>query len=268
MCLRSSTRLSQPWPSSRGRLSARRFALSWILCSSHPLLLVRALPLLQPQFMVDPPPWPPPLLLPPLSLLLALSPWPVTPLPPLRPCPCLVPRAWPPWLLPHLMSWIRLPLWPSACPVWPLPPTSFCGRCPNALLLPSPPSSALRLVPVVPRGSPLPLPPLPVPCVPVMRLAGLLAGSTSSGTLPPCRCSPTPFLLPLPLSSFRQHSPLCLRSRSQPVLIALGIPQTCPITTSTFAGFTSQHLPPTLALSHLVLFAPLCSLALCPHIPT
>ena len=201
MCLRSSTRLSQPWPSSRGRLSARRFALGWILHSSRPLLLVGVLLLLQPQFVVNPPPWSPPLLLPPLSLPLAPLPWPVTPLPPLRPRPCLVPRVWAPQLLPHLVSWMRSPSWPFTRPVLPLPPIFSHRHRPNALLPPFPPHSALHLVPVVLQGSPFPLPPLPIPYAPVIHLAGLLASSTSPRTPLLFGCTPTPFLLPLPPSS-------------------------------------------------------------------
>ena len=164
------------------------------------------------------------------------------------------------------MPWIRLPSWPTVKPVWPLPPTSFCGCHPNALLLPSPPLSALHLVPVVLQGSPLPLPPLPIPCVPVMHLAVLLASSTSPGTPPPFGLSPTPFLPLLPPSSSQPCSPPCLRSGSRPAPIAPGIPWTRLIAAFTFPESTSWLLPPTLILSHLV--PPSClPLHLVPFVP-
>ena len=237
MCWRSSTRLSLPWPSSRGRLLARRSAPGWIPRSSHPLLLVGVLPLLQ--FAVEPPLRPLPLLRSPLSLPSAPLPWPVTPLPPLHPCPRLVPRVQHPWLLPRLMP--RMP------PALLLNPPLFRGHRPNALLPPSPPLSALCPVPMVCRGSRL-----PVPCVPVTRRAGPLAGSTSLGTPPLSGSSPTLFPpLPPPLSTppcFHSH----LRNGSRPVRTARGTPWTHLIVDSTSAASISRRSPLTPALSHLV----------------
>ena len=225
MCWRSSTRLSLPWPSSRGRLLARRSAPGWIPRSSHPLLLVGVLPLLR--FTVDPPLRPPPLLPSPLSTPLALLPWPVTPLPPLRPHPRLVPRVQLPWLLLRLAAWLLRPSWlvsalllaPGPLPLGPLPLPLSRGHRPNALLPPFPPLSALGLVPVVFRGSRL-----PIPCVPVARQAGPLAGSTSLGTPPLSGSFPMPFPPHLPPSSIRPPSRSRLRSGSRPATTARGIP--------------------------------------------
>ena len=246
MCSRSSTCLPLPWLSSRGRLSARRSALGWILHSSHPLLLVGVLLSLH-WFTVDPP-----LLLSPLSSPSAPLPWLVTPLPPLCPRPCLVPRVQLPWLLPCLMCWMRLPSWPITKPVWPLPPTFFCRRCPNALPLPFPPLSTLHLMPMVLWGSRLPPPLPPIPCVPITHLAGLLAGSTLPGTPPPFGHTPTPSPPLLPPLSSRPHFRLRLRSGSWPALTARRIPRMHLIAASTYATFTFQCSPLTPALSHLV----------------
>ena len=224
MCWRSSTHLSLPWPSSRGRLLVRRSAPGWILRSSHPLLLVGVLLLLR--FAVEPPLWPPPLLLSPLSALSTLLPWPVTPLPPLHPRPRLVPRVQHPWPLPCLMLWLSRPSWPVAAlllppgppPPGPLNPPLSRGRRPNALPPPFLPLCALGLVPVAFRGSRL-----PVPCVPVAQRAGPLAGSTSLGTSPLSGSFPMPFPPRLPPLSFRPPSCPRLRSRSRPATTVRGI---------------------------------------------
>ena len=209
-CSRSSTRLTLPWPSSRGRLSARRSAPGWIPRSSHPLLLVGVLPL--PWFAVEPPLWSLPLLLSPPSLPLALSPWPVIPLPPLRPRPRLVPRARHPRLLPHLVCRMQPPSRPSAVAESPPPlllPPLTRGRRPNAPHLPFPPLGALHLVPAVLRGLRL-TPPLPPPRVPAASMAGPRARSTSLGTPLPSRLSPTPLPpLPLPSTGRRRSTPGC-----------------------------------------------------------
>ena len=109
----------------------------------------------------------PPLLLPPLSSLSAPSPWLVTPLPPLHPCPRLMPRVQHPRLLPCLMCRMRPPSWPAAWPVSPPLPPFLHRRHPNALHLPFPTPCALCLVPMVLWESHLPPPLLPVPHVPV-----------------------------------------------------------------------------------------------------
>ena len=207
-CSRSSTCLTLPWPSSRGRHSARRSALGWIPRSSHPLLLVGVLPL--PRFAVDPPLRSLPLPLPPLSLPSALSPWPVIPLPPLRPHPRLVPRAQHLWLLPRLVCRMRPPSRPSAVAESPSPlllPPLPRGHHPNAPLPPFPPLSALRLVPAALRGLRL-TPPLPPPRVPAAPTAGPRARSTSLGIPLPSGPSPTPLPpLPLPSTGRRRSTP-------------------------------------------------------------
>ena len=171
-----------------------------------------------------------------------------------------------------------MPSRPSVRLVSPLLPTFFCGCCPNTLPPSFPPLSALRLVPVVLWGSCLPLPPLPIPCVPVAQQAGPLAGSTSPGTPPLFRHSPMPFCQHLPPSSSRLHFTPGLRRRSQPILTVSGIPRTPQIAAFTYARFISWHSPLPLTLSHLVplsclpphlvLFTTICSLALCPHFAT
>ena len=206
---RSSTRLTLPWPSSRGRPSAKRSAPGWIPRSSHPLLLVGVLPL--PRFAVETPLWPLPLLSSPLSSPLAPSPWPVIPLPPLRPRPRLVPRArHPPRLLPRLVCRMQPPSRPSAVAELPPPlllPPRTRGRRPNAPLLPFPPLRALRLVPAVLRGLRL-TPPLPPPRVPAAPTAGPRARSTSLGIPLPFGLSPTPLPpLPLPFTGRRRSTP-------------------------------------------------------------
>ena len=250
MCSRSSTRLSLPWPSSRGRLLARRSALGWIPHSSRPLLLVRALPSPRLRFAVNPPPRPLPLLLPPLSALLALSPWPVTPLPPLRPHPRPVPRVRHPRLLPCLVPRTPPLSWPPTPVVWPLLPPFPRGRRPNALPPPFPSPSALRLMPVVPGVLPL-----PVPRAPATRWAGPLAGSTSPGTPPLFGRTPTPFLLPTPLSNTPPPFLLPLWILSKPAMSAPGTPGAPPIIASTSAGPTFR---PSL-LTRSLFLAVLCS---------
>ena len=249
MCSRSSTRLTLPWSSSRGRLSARRSAPGWIPRSSRPLLLVGVL--LPPWFAVEPPLRPPPLLLSRLSVPSALSLWPVTRLPPLRPRPRLVPRVRRPRrLFPCLLVWmLKLP-WPiSAFPPPHLNP--FSRRCrPNALLLPFPPLSALRLVPVVLRGLRL-TPPLPPPCVPATPTAGPHARSTSLGIPLPFGLSPTPSPpLPHPLSIHWRSTPGSgCRSTTAPT--APGILLDTPIDASTCAVPTFRPTLPHLAPSLL-----------------
>ena len=253
-CSRSSTRLPLPWPSSRGRLSARRSAPRWIPHSSHPLLLVGVLPLVLRWFAVDPPLRSPPLLLSPLSLPLAPSPWPVTPLPPLCPRPHLVPRVRHPQLLLRLVCRMQPPSRPSAAAVWPplllLPPLP-CGCCPNALPPPFPPLRAVRLVPAVPRGYCLPLP-LPLPRVPVDRQAGPLAGSTSLGIPPLSGPSPMPSLWhPLLLSITSPSLPTSL-TRSPRATTALGTLLRQKTGTFICAAFISPSMPATHVLSRQV----------------